>query len=198
LSNKREYTEEQKQAIRDMRNSGDSVDVIATYLRTSKQRVRTLLRKEGIETNVFRPSRPTMPLPPVIDVPFPDMPEAACRGKNTEMFFQNAGSTISKKELMQKTQEAVKICMSCKHRLECLDYGIKAEPYGIWGGATELERQYIRYKTNVKCARDFHTNGNRAMRPIGAYDGRPHSIFKSMDAKYMQSDVVREYLKVNG
>lgn len=193
----KEYSEDQKQIIRDMRNAGDSVDVIAAFLRTSKERVRRLLREEGLPTNVFRSSRPNLTTTNVINVEYPHMPYAACKGEDTSIFFNNAGSNMSKKELMESTKRAVEICISCKHRLQCLEYGLKAEPYGIWGGTTELERQYLRFKLGIKCARDVHSNGNRAMRPVESHATSSSVVVQAMDKRFMKSTVVREYLSVN-
>lgn len=60
--------------------------------------------------------------------------DAACRGINTELFFQTEG-TRDPAEL-----RAVKrLCDRCPVQLDCLAYGL-AEPSGVWGGATPHER----------------------------------------------------------
>lgn len=41
-------------------------------------------------------------------------------------------------------RKALRICGSCPVREECLEHAIKFEPYGIWGGTRERERDYLR------------------------------------------------------
>lgn len=68
--------------------------------------------------------------------------QAACRDRDVSMFFHPAnerGGTRRRREVVAKT-----ICFSCAVRLECADYAIRArEPYGVWGGLTEAEREEI-------------------------------------------------------
>lgn len=68
--------------------------------------------------------------------------EAACQGMDSSIFFhpQNErGSARSKRDRMAKV-----VCAQCTVRLECADYAIRArEPYGVWGGLTEEERERI-------------------------------------------------------
>lgn len=41
-----------------------------------------------------------------------------------------------------REEQAKRICSSCAVRGECLEYALSVrEPYGIWGGLTELERR---------------------------------------------------------
>ena len=36
------------------------------------------------------------------------------------------------------------VCGRCEHRVECAEWGIQNEEYGIWGGLTPRQRQKIR------------------------------------------------------
>jgi hypothetical protein len=54
------------------------------------------------------------------------LPEAACRGKSTDLFFSQDA-----KEMRQ----AKRICRSCPERERCLEMAIaNAESGGVWGG----------------------------------------------------------------
>ena len=45
--------------------------------------------------------------------------------------------------------------MKCTHQEQCLDYALIAEPFGIWGGTTEMEREYIRVQLGIECLREL-------------------------------------------
>lgn len=42
------------------------------------------------------------------------------------------------------------ICSTCIHKLECAEWGIHNEHFGIWGGITEQERRIIRRERNIR------------------------------------------------
>jgi WhiB family redox-sensing transcriptional regulator len=45
---------------------------------------------------------------------------------------------------IRRDRAAKSVCARCAVRLECADYAIRArEPYGVWGGLTEEERDRI-------------------------------------------------------
>lgn len=45
---------------------------------------------------------------------------------------------------MRRDRMAKTVCATCSVRLECADYAIRArEPYGVWGGLTEEDREHI-------------------------------------------------------
>ena len=46
--------------------------------------------------------------------------------------------------------KAIRICGQCIHRLECAEWGIHNERFGIWGGLTVEQRRIIRRKRNIK------------------------------------------------
>lgn len=65
-----------------------------------------------------------------------------CRTADPALFFhpQNErGSTRRKRD-----EAAKAVCSACPVRVECADYAIRArEPYGVWGGMTEEEREKV-------------------------------------------------------
>lgn len=41
-------------------------------------------------------------------------------------------------------QIARSICARCPHKVECAEWGIANEDYGVWGGLTRKDREHIR------------------------------------------------------
>ena len=87
-----------------------------------------------------------MPQQPLAQVPLDSkwhwQEFALCRSVDPLLFFhpQNErGSSRSRRD-----QSAKRVCASCPVRLECADYAIRArEPYGVWGGLSEDDREAI-------------------------------------------------------
>ena len=60
---------------------------------------------------------------------------AACRGMGTNLFFPERG---------QSTDAAMKVCVTCPVRPDCLAFGIVNSPQiGIWGGASGRTRRSV-------------------------------------------------------
>jgi transcription factor WhiB len=63
-----------------------------------------------------------------------------CRGKDSSLFFHpegERGAARSSREMAAK-----EICMNCPVQIACADHALKVrEPYGVWGGMTEEERE---------------------------------------------------------
>lgn len=49
----------------------------------------------------------------------------------------------------QEAQMAKAVCGSCIHKQECLQWGLKHELFGIWGGSTSKERQQMRARLRI-------------------------------------------------
>ena len=58
-----------------------------------------------------------------------------CVGEPPYLFYS------SNLNLVEKARE---ICQGCPVQIECLQYGIEHDEYGVWGGKTENERQFLR------------------------------------------------------
>jgi WhiB family redox-sensing transcriptional regulator len=66
----------------------------------------------------------------------------ACREADTDLFFhpQNERGLAR----LRRDRAAKAVCARCSVRIECADYAIRArEPYGVWGGLTEEDRERI-------------------------------------------------------
>ena len=45
---------------------------------------------------------------------------------------------------------AKSICRGCQHIVECAEWGIRKERFGIWGGLTDSDRRQIRNQRRIK------------------------------------------------
>jgi len=71
---------------------------------------------------------------------------ASCSNTDPELFFprEHEYSHGKVRSTYKNLTEAKKICDSCPLKVKCLEYALKNAEYGIWGGTTEEQRQYIR------------------------------------------------------
>ncbi|MFD3760420.1 WhiB family transcriptional regulator [Streptomyces sp. NPDC058622] len=66
--------------------------------------------------------------------------EAACRGVGADAFFHTEGEPRPDRAAREEAAKAV--CSACPVRARCLEHALRVvEPYGVWGGLTERERQ---------------------------------------------------------
>jgi WhiB family redox-sensing transcriptional regulator len=98
----------------------------------------------------------------------------ACKGQETSMWFPKmtrGTRAIEAREIRAKTKTAIEICNSCDVSIDCLEYSLRHEPYGIWGGKTEEERATIRSKRGIVASREgrIHYSG------IGSRSSNGHS-----------------------
>ncbi|HVM34211.1 MAG TPA: WhiB family transcriptional regulator [Actinomycetota bacterium] len=67
--------------------------------------------------------------------------QASCLRHPAVLFFGIDDSETPAERRLREDRARI-VCTSCSVRLECLEYALEArEPYGIWGGLTELERK---------------------------------------------------------
>jgi len=69
----------------------------------------------------------------------------ACRGHDTELFFHPEGERGPRRAGREAAAKA--ICATCPVLLACREHALSVrEPYGIWGGLSEHERDdlYVR------------------------------------------------------
>jgi len=68
--------------------------------------------------------------------------DAACRGGDTEQFFHPENERGPRRAAREAAAKA--ICAQCPVIRECASYALRTrEPYGIWGGLGESERDEI-------------------------------------------------------
>ena len=69
--------------------------------------------------------------------------DAACRGPIQKVFFPPS-SPESRTAREARESRAKAICRTCIVREDCLAYALEiAEPHGIWGGLSEIERRAL-------------------------------------------------------
>lgn len=66
-----------------------------------------------------------------------DTTNAACKDMPTEMFFPPSGKTPSAKI-------AKEVCNTCEIRVQCLQWALANNEFGIWGGTTTEERNVLK------------------------------------------------------
>jgi WhiB family redox-sensing transcriptional regulator len=65
---------------------------------------------------------------------------AACRGVDSSLFFHPEGERGAARSAREAA--AKEVCMRCPVRAECATHALAVrEPYGVWGGLTEDERE---------------------------------------------------------
>ena len=69
--------------------------------------------------------------------------DGLCRGNHSTLFFPP--STMERKDERERREMKAKaVCSVCQVKQDCLDYALEIrEPYGIWGGMTEIERRQV-------------------------------------------------------
>jgi WhiB family transcriptional regulator, redox-sensing transcriptional regulator len=86
------------------------------------------------------PQQPLAQLPE--DVEWHWQEHGSCQTADPTLFFHPQNERGAARR--SRVQAAKRVCASCPVRTECADYAIRArEPYGIWGGMSEEEREEI-------------------------------------------------------
>ena len=65
--------------------------------------------------------------------------QGACASIDTDVFFPEGSGDIH-----NKIAEAKAICADCPVVALCLNYAISAKEWGVWGGTTMKEREYLK------------------------------------------------------
>lgn len=74
----------------------------------------------------------------------------SCRETDPTLFFHPQNERGLSR--LRRDRAAKAVCARCPVRMECADYAIRArEPYGVWGGLTEEDREriYVRIAISV-------------------------------------------------
>ena len=73
---------------------------------------------------------------------------AACRGEDPSLFFHPEGERGPAREGRDAAAKAV--CATCPVIAQCAAHSLKVrEPYGVWGGLTEDDRERILARRTV-------------------------------------------------
>ncbi|BBA99596.1 putative WhiB family transcriptional regulator [Actinacidiphila reveromycinica] len=78
---------------------------------------------------------------------------AACRGVDSSLFFHPEGERGAARSAREAA--AKEVCMRCPVRAECATHALAVrEPYGVWGGLTEDEREAMMGRSRHRAAPD--------------------------------------------
>lgn len=156
-SHRKSFSPEEAEIIKKLRSEGKSGDTIAAIMHVGKERLRRFFKENGLDAyqHVKRNREAIDTLRPV-DIPYPRFNNPACRGMSIQDFYPGTLSqrASERKAEMEKINRTLAVCKSCPEQEKCLDYALAAEPYGIWGGTTEGEREYLRVRLGITCQRD--------------------------------------------
>jgi hypothetical protein len=76
---------------------------------------------------------------------------AACRGVDSSLFFHPEGERGAARSAREAA--AKEVCMRCPVRAECATHALAVrEPYGVWGGLTEDEREAMMGRSRNRSA----------------------------------------------
>jgi WhiB family transcriptional regulator, redox-sensing transcriptional regulator len=68
--------------------------------------------------------------------------DGACREADPRLFFHPEGERGPARR--KRDEAAVKVCQTCPVLEQCRQHGLSVrEPYGVWGGLTEEDREEI-------------------------------------------------------
>ena len=98
---------------------------------------------------------------------------AACREADASMFFAPEGERESARQHRQT--KAQSICRDCPALSLCRDHALATEePYGIWGGMTELDRRRHNRRRGRGRHLRTHVGIPRPQQPVAHWDsGNP-------------------------
>lgn len=73
-----------------------------------------------------------------------------CREIGGDLFY--AGDEDDPGQLdnnFANTQMAKQVCLSCQHLIECREWGVHHESFGVWGGLSPKELANLRRKRKI-------------------------------------------------
>jgi len=75
---------------------------------------------------------------------------AVCREIGGEVFFFGDSDDPNHLDTnIVNTRLAKNICLSCDHVIDCAEWGVHHEEFGVWGGLTPVEIAEARRKRNI-------------------------------------------------
>lgn len=70
-----------------------------------------------------------------------------CASIDTEVFYPDLYEAFQYSAYAVKTIK--NLCGSCKHQVDCLEWSLHHEGYGLWAGYSERERRVIRKQRGI-------------------------------------------------
>jgi len=73
---------------------------------------------------------------------------AACRGEDSDLFFHPEGERGPSR--LSRELAAKSVCSGCPVMVQCASHALTVrEPYGVWGGMSEDEREEIYLRRRI-------------------------------------------------
>ena len=69
-----------------------------------------------------------------------------CARMGVDVFYQDYDNKTTASEVADLKE----FCSTCNILAECMEYAVKHEKYGFWGGTTPFERRTIRHKRKIR------------------------------------------------
>lgn len=76
---------------------------------------------------------------------YPDFSEASCKGLDLDIMFMPEGSN----GLSPESRAIRRMCNACPCQEPCLEWALRHEPFGWWGGTNERERRRMRQTRRI-------------------------------------------------
>ena len=83
--------------------------------------------------------------------------DGSCKGQDVSKWFPLIEKGLPREQwekYKQDMKDAIELCNSCHAEEHCLEYSLRHEPLGIWGGKTESQRALIRSERDILLSRD--------------------------------------------
>ncbi|MFC7468579.1 WhiB family transcriptional regulator [Actinomadura keratinilytica] len=107
---------------------------------------------------------------------------AACRGVDSSLFFHPEGERGAARSARETS--AKEVCMRCPVRAECAAHALAVrEPYGVWGGLTEDEREELMGRARTRLTPAGAARRRVLPRPGPASPDLPEGTFRHAVAR---------------
>jgi WhiB family redox-sensing transcriptional regulator len=81
-----------------------------------------------------------------------------CSDAGLDLFYKDDLLDDDNTQSYSEQAKATSLCSSCEHLVDCAEWGINKEKWGIWGGLTPRERHNIRRKRRRRGQVDIEIN----------------------------------------
>jgi WhiB family transcriptional regulator, redox-sensing transcriptional regulator len=106
---------------------------------------------------------------------------AACRGVDSSLFFHPEGERGAARSAREAS--AKEVCMRCPVRAECATHALTVrEPYGVWGGLTEDEREAMMGRSRNRISEADDEDADEDLEEDRESDEEPEPVSDSESA----------------
>jgi len=106
------------------------------------------------------------------DITYFDTDASLCRGYPTEWWFPDNDGTSKR-----NAKQAIEICKQCPSLYPCLQYALRNETHGIWGGMRETERELYRRERGIELSELALTSMSNSARRVRRLENKKQVTF---------------------